>query len=1243
MTTTAFSLAGGNFSQDWSNIGLITANDVWSGVPSIVGYLGNGITSSTGVDPRTLTAATLGDVDVIANQTNTTINNGGVAEFEIANPVVALQGSGTANAPSLVIYLDATGRENLNFSVNIRDVDGGNADNSIQQVNVQYRLGDSGVWTNLPGGYIADATTGPNASTLITALNIALPGDTANAPLVEIRIMTTNAAGNDEWVGIDDILVTSTPQGADTVAPQLAASNPTTPSDNAVAVDGNVNLTIRFNEAVKAGTGSITISDGGSDIRVIDVTDTTQVSFSGSVLTINPAADLLAGRTYDVTFGSGVVLDTANNAFAGIAQDAFDFTVFDASAILTIGAIQGLGHTSAYAGTRVVTEGVVTAVDTNGFYIQSADGAGDGDVRTSDGIFVFTSSAPTVTAGQLIRVDGNVTEFRPGTAPDNATNLTITEIVAPTVTVLGTGTATAVLIGTGGRTPPTSVIDDDNFSSYDVTTDGIDFYESLEGQLVRIDNPMVVGPTNNFRETFVVVSDGAGATGISERGGITLSAGDNNPERIQLDDDTGLFTGFTGNYTIGDKLSAVTGIVNYGFGSYEVLVTQAVTFREDVSLGREQTTLVGDASHLTLASFNVENLDPTDPQEKFDLLALEITSGLKNPDIIGVQEIQDADGAGNGGNFSGAATAAKLIAAISAAGGPTYSYVEVAPTANNTTGGEPNGNIRNGYLYNDARVDYVEGSATLLNDSAFNGSRKPLIADFTFNGQTVTLVNIHSTSRGGSDPFFGSVQPPAQAGETARNAQGAAVKAFTDGVLAADPGARLAVLGDANGYYFEQSLSQLTADGKLTNLYSLLPVEERYSYLFEGNLQAFDNIIVSNALLGGAQFDVVHENSEQLEAAQPTDHDQPVARLLIAAPNTAPVAVADAVSVAEDASTTNLVSLLLANDGDVDFPAGDSLTIVSVGTSATQGSVQFDQATQSLIYVADAAAFDALNAGQTASDTFTYTVRDEGGLESTATVTVTVNGVDNDPIIGTNGADTINGTAFDDQIFGLGGADTLRGLGGNDYIDGGTGLDIIQGGAGNNILLGGEGNDIFAGEATQGVHTIDGNGGVDLFMINSSGEKVVVDLQAGTVTGGYATGSTLASVEMAQAVSQLASQVEIYGSSMANVAIGGRGNDVLDGRGGNDKLLGGLGADVLTGGAGNDVFVFRIGDAQGETITDFDGRGNAVGDTLSFEGFGPGAFLTNVGTEWTVHYGAKVETFTLVGVTSLAANDVVFG
>lgn len=94
MTKIYINLASGSLTQDWSNAGLITTNDNWSGVPNIEGYLGQDITTATGTDPRTLTSdsTVANDLDVITNQSNTGLTTGGVAEFEgIANPTVALQ------------------------------------------------------------------------------------------------------------------------------------------------------------------------------------------------------------------------------------------------------------------------------------------------------------------------------------------------------------------------------------------------------------------------------------------------------------------------------------------------------------------------------------------------------------------------------------------------------------------------------------------------------------------------------------------------------------------------------------------------------------------------------------------------------------------------------------------------------------------------------------------------------------------------------------------------------------------------------------------------------------------------------------------------------------------------------------------------------------------------------------------------------------------------------------------------
>jgi len=213
------------FSQNWSNTGMITTADNWSGVPGIQGFRGDDLTTLTGVDPRTILAdGSATPLNVIANQTNPdTLATGGVAEFDtLANPVVALNGSGTADAPHLVIYLNTTGLTNIQFAANIRDLDG-SVDNSIQQVDVQYRVGGAGSYTSVSGGYIGDATTGPSLATMVTPLNLSLPSNANNQALVEVRVITTNAVGNDEWVGVDDISVTGT--GAPPSSPARVFTN----------------------------------------------------------------------------------------------------------------------------------------------------------------------------------------------------------------------------------------------------------------------------------------------------------------------------------------------------------------------------------------------------------------------------------------------------------------------------------------------------------------------------------------------------------------------------------------------------------------------------------------------------------------------------------------------------------------------------------------------------------------------------------------------------------------------------------------------------------------------------------------------------------------------------------------------------------------------------------------------------------------------------------------------------------
>jgi hypothetical protein len=219
------------FSQDWSNTGLITADDDWSGVPGIIGYRGDDLVV---IGPDTDIQAVLIDgsatpQDVNADETSpSTFTSGGISEFQIANPVVGLQGSGTADVPHLVIRVITTNYQNIRVRYNLRDLDA-NADDAIQRFALQFRAGTTGDYTNVPAGFVADATT-VNTDTQVTAIDAVLPAAANNQASVDIRVLTYNALGSDENVGVDDIQITGDFANASEGTPQgglsMAVANP---------------------------------------------------------------------------------------------------------------------------------------------------------------------------------------------------------------------------------------------------------------------------------------------------------------------------------------------------------------------------------------------------------------------------------------------------------------------------------------------------------------------------------------------------------------------------------------------------------------------------------------------------------------------------------------------------------------------------------------------------------------------------------------------------------------------------------------------------------------------------------------------------------------------------------------------------------------------------------------------------------------------------------------------------------
>jgi len=312
-----FPLVNGSFQENWTDTGRITANDDWSNVPFIIGYLGDISTGTAAdVDPTTLTDPALGAVDVIANQNATTSTSGGVAEFQIADPTIGIQGSGTADAPSIVLYMDSTGRSSVRLQATLRDLDA-STDNATQQINVQYRTDPNGSWTNVPGAHFADVTTAGSA-TQTTALDVVLPAGADNSPTLQIRIMTVNAGGSDEWVGIDDIVVSSNSAGAILSIADSAAFEGTGGSS---AITFTVT---RAGDTTGASTADWTVSfaSGGFPASAGDFASgqplTGQVSFAAGetsqTITLNLEPDAIpeADEAFTVTL---------SNPFGGLLSD----------------------------------------------------------------------------------------------------------------------------------------------------------------------------------------------------------------------------------------------------------------------------------------------------------------------------------------------------------------------------------------------------------------------------------------------------------------------------------------------------------------------------------------------------------------------------------------------------------------------------------------------------------------------------------------------------------------------------------------------------------------------------------------------------------------------------------------------------------------------------------------------------------------------------------------------------------
>ncbi|MFI9381087.1 lamin tail domain-containing protein [Kutzneria sp. NPDC052558] len=648
----------------------------------------------------------------------------------------------------------------------------------------------------------------------------------------------------------------------------------------------------------------LTAADCAADPRVHDL-----VGFGGAVV-VEGASAPAPSNTTAVTRTAG---DTDDNSkdFAAAApaptnskgETTGGGTTPPTGVPARIHDIQGTTRLSPLVGKQVVdVPGIVTGVrafgSSQGFFFQ--DPNPDSDPRTSEGIFVYTGSAKiTVQPGDSIKVSGKVSEFYPDESGASSLYQSNTEL----------GSATVTVVSSGNPLPPAEVLHPDTVPTAFAPTGGnienlqlqpdsyaLDFFESREGMRVEVDDARVVGPTDKYNELYVTTKP---AQNPSVRGGtVYLGYDDNNSGRLEVQSLIPFAQTPFPKANVGDKLTGATaGPLDYTqFGGYVIQATQLGGL---VSGGiTPETTAKQTVDELAVATYNVENLAPTDPQAKFDRLAGNLVHNLAAPDIVSLEEIQDNSGATDNGVVAADQTLQKFADAVVAAGGPQYKWTEIDPT-NDADGGQPGGNIRIAFFYNAKRVSLVSRpggdatTATTIVDNhgqaelsvspgrvdptnpAWNASRKPLAAEFRFQGREVIVIGNHLVSKLGDQPDVGRNQPPSRSSEVQRAQQTAALRAFVDQILAVNKKANIVIPGDFNDMQFSPTVATLTAGGTLRDLVNELPADQRYSYVYQGNSEVLDHLLVSTAPRG-VEYDVVHVNAEF--ADQASDHDPQVVR-----------------------------------------------------------------------------------------------------------------------------------------------------------------------------------------------------------------------------------------------------------------------------------------------------------------------------------------------------------------------------